>query len=173
MLYCPNSGHLAGVADSGVSAVSYLAFQSCVLASPPYFLACRQHAGLIVPLRHVQCRYHDYDVLYRRKPFQRPNEIGLLFSADKAKRNCECSVESGDTCDLQERHVKSINPVCAIEREDLMIPFPLPDGPLECKENGIDSTILRPMNPMINLRRGVKHLQENLGGGERTVLTAN
>ena len=67
MLYCPNSGHLAGVADSGVSAVSYLAFQSCVLASPPCFLACRQHAGLIVPLRHVQCRYHDYDVLYRRE----------------------------------------------------------------------------------------------------------
>ena len=54
-----------------------------------------------------------------------------------------------------------------------MIPFPLPDGPLECKEDGIDSTILRPMNSMINLRRGVKHLQENLGGGERTVLTAN
>ena len=66
MLYCPNSGHLAGVADSGVSAVSYLAFRSCVLASPPCFLAYRQHAGLIVPLRHVQCRHHGYDVLYRR-----------------------------------------------------------------------------------------------------------
>ena len=54
-----------------------------------------------------------------------------------------------------------------------MILFSLPDGPLEYKKNGIDSTILRLMNPIINLRRGIKHLQENLGGGERTVLTAN
>ena len=39
-----------------------------------------------------------------------------------------------------------------------MIPFLLPDGLLECKEDGIDSIILCPMNPMINLRRGVKYL---------------
>ena len=54
-----------------------------------------------------------------------------------------------------------------------MIPFPLPDGPLEYKKDGINSIILRPINPIINLRREVKYLQENLGGGERTVLTAN
>ena len=107
------------------------------------------------------------------KPFQWPKEIGLLFSIDKAKRNCECSVESGNTCDLQKRYVKSINPICAIKKKDLMIPFPLPDGPLEYKEDGIDSTILRPMNPIINLRRGVKYLQENLGRGKRTVFAAN
>ena len=54
-----------------------------------------------------------------------------------------------------------------------MIPFPLPNGPLEYKENGIDSIILRPINPIINLRRGIKHFQENLGRKKRTVLVAN
>ena len=43
-------------------------------------------------------------------------------------------MESGNTYDLQERHIKSINPVYIIEKKDLIIPFPLLNGPLEYKK---------------------------------------
>ena len=62
-------------------------------------------------------------------------------------------MEFCDACHLEKWHIEAINLVGAIKRNDLMILFPLPDGPLEGKENGVNSAILRSMQTIIDLGR--------------------
>ena len=84
ILYYPNSGHFAGIANSRVSTVLYFAFNYISLYL--YYISLYIVNTLV---NYIVTPYpvplHDYNVFYYRKPFQRPEEIGLFFSVNKVK----------------------------------------------------------------------------------------
>ena len=60
-------------------------------------------------------------------------------------------MEFCDACHLEKWHIEAINLVGAIKGNNLMILFPLLDGPLEGEENGVNSVVFGSMQTIVDL----------------------